>query len=183
MVAPVQTASRRLTSLSRKCPSRRLCLDGSINSPVVNSADVESTRRLALRPSLFVDPLIGKCHWRPAIAAPFLMQASQARRQHMRPRDHNILARELKQQLLPSRKSRRRVDVENHRDLGMLQLDALSVHGVSPKQEFLSLGRKFVTGMPRSMTMQRHDFDAVNDLLGVAKRTPLAGLDVWRCDA
>src|SRR5712675_237506 len=101
----------------------------------------------------------------------------------MRPRDHNILARELKQQLLPSRKSRRRVDVENHRDLGMLQLDALSVHGVSPKQEFLSLGRKFVTGMPRSMTMQRHDFDAVNDLLGVAKRTPLAGLDVWRCDA
>ena len=57
----------------------------------------------------------------------------------MRPRDHNILVRELRQQLLSGRKSRRRVDVEDHGDLGMLQLDALSVDGVSPKQDLFPL--------------------------------------------
>src|ERR1700675_4887745 len=39
-----------------------------------------STRPAAL---LFVDPLIGKCHWRPAIATPFLVQATETRKQHM----------------------------------------------------------------------------------------------------
>ena len=57
----------------------------------------------------------------------------------MRPRDHGILARELRQQLIPSRKGRRRVDVEDHRDLGVLQLDALSVDRVSPKQDLFPL--------------------------------------------
>ena len=57
----------------------------------------------------------------------------------MRPRDHNILASELRQQLTPSRKSRRRVGVEDHRDLGVLQLDALSVDRVSPKQDLFPL--------------------------------------------
>ena len=57
----------------------------------------------------------------------------------MWPRDQNILARELRQQLIPCGGSRSRVDVEDHRDLGMLQLDALRVDDVSPKQDFLSL--------------------------------------------
>src|SRR5260370_1436524 len=37
--------------------------------------------------------------------------------------------------------------------------------------------------MSRSMTAERYDLHAVNDLIGVAKRVPLSGLDVWRCDA
>src|SRR5229473_8218835 len=100
----------------------------------------------------------------------------------MRPRDHNILARELRQQLIPSRKSRRRVDVEDHRDLGMLQLDALCVDGVSPKQDFLPLRREFITSVAWSVTRQRNELHAVHDRLGATKRAPLAGLDVRRCD-
>jgi len=92
-----------------------------------SSDGADLTCRLRPAALLFVRPLIGKCHWRPAIATPFLVQTTQARKQHMRPRDHNILVCELRQQLLPSRKSPRRVDVEDHGDLGMLQLDALSV--------------------------------------------------------
>ncbi len=42
----------------------------------------------------------------------------------MRPRDPNILASELKKPLIPRRRSRNLVDVEDHRDLGMLQLDS-----------------------------------------------------------
>ena len=57
----------------------------------------------------------------------------------MRPRDQNMLAREPRQQLKPRRGSRILVDVENRGDLGMLQLDALCMNGVSPKQDFLSL--------------------------------------------
>jgi hypothetical protein len=57
----------------------------------------------------------------------------------MRHRDQNILVRELRQQLLARRRSRRLVDVENRGDLGMLQLDALCMDDVAPKQEFLSL--------------------------------------------
>jgi len=37
----------------------------------------------------------------------------------VRPRDHNILARELTQQSIPCRRSRSRVDVEDHRHLGV----------------------------------------------------------------
>jgi len=54
----------------------------------------------------------------------------------MRPRDHNILARELIQQLTPCRCSRSRIDVEDHRDLGMRQLDALGMDGVTQKKIF-----------------------------------------------
>src|ERR1700724_96046 len=100
----------------------------------------------------------------------------------MRRRDQNILARELRQQLLPRRRSRSLVDVENRGDLGMLQLDALCMDDVAPKQNFLSLGRKFIAGMSRSMTRQRDDLHAVDDGLGATKRMPLAGLDIRRCD-
>ena len=57
----------------------------------------------------------------------------------MRPRDQNILARELRQQLISRRRSRSLVDVEDRRDLGMRQLDALCMDDVAPKQDFLSL--------------------------------------------
>jgi hypothetical protein len=57
----------------------------------------------------------------------------------MRRRDQNILAREPRQQLMPRRRSRSLVDVENRGDLGMLQLDALCMDDVAPKQDFLSL--------------------------------------------
>src|SRR6202047_1631845 len=110
------------------------------------------------------------------------MQTAQARKQHMRPCDHNILARELKQQLLPCRCSRNRVNVEDHRELGMLQLDALCMHGVAPKQDLLSLRRKLIAGMSRGMTRQRDELHAVSDRLGASKGAPLTGLDVWRCD-
>src|ERR1700686_535962 len=36
--------------------------------------------------------------------------------------------------------------------------------------------------MSRGMSMQRDDLHAVNDRLGAAKRVPLAGLDIRRCD-
>ena len=42
--------------------------------------------------SLSLDPLIGEYHWHPDIAAPLLAHAAQGRK-HMRPRDHNTLAR------------------------------------------------------------------------------------------
>src|SRR5947209_18391257 len=95
----------------------------------------------------------------------------------MRPRDQNILARELRQQLMPRRRSRSLVDVENRGDLGMLQLDALCMDDVAPKQDFLSLRRKFIAGMSRGMTRQRDDLHAVDDWLGATKRVPLTGLD------
>src|SRR6202790_1407946 len=100
----------------------------------------------------------------------------------MRHRDQNILARELRQQLLPRRRSRSLVDVENRGDLGMLQLDALCMDDVAPKQNFLSLGRKFIAGMSRGMTRQRDDLHAVDDGFGATERVPLTGLDVRRCD-
>src|SRR5712692_8612353 len=100
----------------------------------------------------------------------------------MRPRDHNILARELRQQLIPCRRSRSRVDVEDHRDLGMLQLDVLCMDGVAPKQDFLPLRREFITSVAWSVTRQRNELHAVDDWLGATKRVPLTGLDVRRCD-
>ena len=57
----------------------------------------------------------------------------------MGPRDQNILARELRQQLMPRGRSRSRVDVENRCDLGMLELDAQGMDDVAPKQDFVSL--------------------------------------------
>src|ERR1700719_3484587 len=100
----------------------------------------------------------------------------------MRRRDQNILARELRQQLIPRRRSRSLVDVEHRGDLGMLQLDSLCMDDVAPKQDFLSLRRKFIAGMSRGMTRQRYDLHSIDDWLGATKRVPLAGLDVRRCD-
>src|SRR2546426_6759922 len=100
----------------------------------------------------------------------------------MRPRDQNILARELRQQLMPRCRSRSLVDVENRGDLGMLQLDALCMDDIAPKEDFLSLRRKFIAGMSRGMTRQRDELHAVNDWLGATERVPLAGLDIRRCD-
>src|SRR4029453_18204541 len=97
-------------------------------------------------------------------------------------RDPNILAREPRKQLIPCRCSRSRVDVEDHCDLGMLELDALCMEDVAPKQDLLSLRRKFIAGMPRGMTRQRDELHAVDDWLGATKRVPLTGLDVRRCD-
>src|SRR6267154_2183910 len=100
----------------------------------------------------------------------------------MRRRDQNILSREPSQQLTPRRRSRSLVDVENRSDLGMLQLDALCVDDVAPKQNFLSLRRKFIAGMSRGMTRQRDDLYAVEAWLGATERVPFTGLDVRRCD-
>src|SRR6267142_2758033 len=100
----------------------------------------------------------------------------------MRRRDPNILAREPRQQLMPRRRSRSRVDVENRGDLRMLQLDALCMDDVAPKQDFLSLRRKFIAGMSRGMTRQRDESHAVDYWLGATKRVPLTGLDIRRCD-
>src|SRR5712664_4100144 len=83
--------------------------------------------------------LIGKYYRRPAMPTRLLAQATQGGKIHMRPRDQNIPARELRQQLMPRRCSRSLVDVENRGDLGMLQLDAQCMDDVAPKQDFLSL--------------------------------------------
>src|SRR5580693_6436797 len=100
----------------------------------------------------------------------------------MQRRDQNLLARELRQQLMPRRRSRSLVDVENRGDFGMLQLNTLRMDDVAPKQDFLSLRRKFIAGMSRGMTRQRDDLHAVDDRLGATERVPLIGLDVRRCD-
>src|SRR5439155_25858919 len=86
------------------------------------------------------------------------------------------------QQLMPRRRSRNRVDIEDNRDLGMLQLDALCMDDVAPKQDPLSLRRKLIAGMSRGMTRQWDDLHAVDDWLGATKRVPLTGLDIRRCD-
>src|ERR1700682_1967672 len=86
------------------------------------------------------------------------------------------------QQSIPCRCSRSRVDVEDHRSLGVLQLDALRMEDVAPKQYPLSLRREFRAGMSRGMTRQRDELQAVDDWLGATKRAPLVGLDVRRCD-
>src|SRR5713226_4633935 len=123
-------------------------------------------------------PLIGKNHRGPAIPTTLLAQATQGGKIHMRPRNHNILAREPRQQLLPRRRSRTLVGVENRSDLRMLQLDAQCMDDVAQKQDFLSLGRKFIAGMSRGMTSQRDELHAVDDWLRASKRVPLTGLDV-----
>src|SRR5258708_20151624 len=95
----------------------------------------------------------------------------------MRRRDQNILSCEPRQQLIPRCRSRSLVDVENRGDLGMLQLDSLGMDDIAPKQNFLSLRRKFIAGVSRGMTRQRDDLYAVDDWLGATKRVPLAALD------
>src|SRR5712691_5566919 len=100
----------------------------------------------------------------------------------MWPRDQNILARELRQQLIPCRRSRGRVDVEDHRDLGMLQLDTLGMDGVPPKQNLLPFRREFIASVAWCVTKQGNKLQARDDCLGTAKCVPLVGLDVRRSD-
>src|SRR5580692_8763363 len=100
----------------------------------------------------------------------------------MRRRDQNLLARELRQQLMPGRRSRSLVDVENRGDFGMLQLNTLRMGDVAPKQDSLSLRRKFIAGMSRGMTRQGDEIHAFDDWRGATERVPLTGLDVRRCD-
>src|SRR5579862_6394242 len=83
---------------------------------------------------------------------------------------------------MPRRRSRSRVDVENHGDLRMLELNVLCMDDVAPKQDLLSLRRKLIAGMSRGMTGQRHDLHAVDDWLGATERVPLTGLDIGRRD-
>src|SRR4029077_3482560 len=85
-----------------------------------------------------LDP-IAKYHWLPAVTIPFLMQTSQAGKQHVGARDNNILVRELRKQLVACRCSRSWVNVEDHRDLGVLQLDVVGMNSVAPKQDSVSL--------------------------------------------
>src|SRR5713226_7844861 len=54
--------------------------------------------------------------------------------------------------------------------------------GVAPKQDFLPLRREFIASVARSVTTQGDELHAVDDCLGAAKRVPLAGLDVRRCE-
>src|SRR6202171_4829405 len=98
----------------------------------------------------------------------------------MRPRDQNIPAREPRQQLQPRRRSRSLVDVENRGDLGMLQLDALCMDDVAPKQNFLPLRREFITSVAWSVTRERKELHAVDDWLEASKRVPLTRLNVRR---
>src|SRR6266446_10797632 len=105
--------------------------------PIPSVPPVTSATLPCNLPMLLLDPLIGQCDWRPAIAFTFLVQATQARKQQMRRGNQDILVREPWQQLIPRRCSRRRVYVEHRRDLGMLQLDALGMDGIAPKQDLL----------------------------------------------
>src|SRR5260370_32089924 len=100
----------------------------------------------------------------------------------MRRRDQNIPSREPSQQLIPRCCGRSLVDVENRGDLGMLELNPLYMDDVAPKQDCLSLRRKFIAGMSRGMTGQRDELHAVDDRFGAIKRVPLAGRDIRRCD-
>src|SRR5258708_19494934 len=54
--------------------------------------------------------------------------------------------------------------------------------GGAPKQDVLPLRREFMASVARSVRTQGDELHAVDDCLGVAKRVPLAGLDVRRCD-
>src|ERR1700722_6813145 len=53
---------------------------------------------------------------------------------------------------------------------------------VAPKQNFLSLGRKFIAGMSRGVTRQRDDLHDLDNWLGATEGVPFTGLDVRRCD-
>ena len=91
----------------------------------------------------------------------------------MRRRDQNILSREPSHQLIPRCRSRSLVDVENRGDLGVLQLDALCVDDIAPKEDFLSLRRKFIASMSRGVTSQWDELHAVDDRFATTERVPL----------
>src|SRR5256885_9344388 len=117
--------------------------------PIPSVPPVTSATLPCNLPMLLLDPLIGQCDWRPAIAFTFLVHATQARKEQMRRRDQDILAREPRQQMIPPRCGRCRVYVENRRDLGGLQLNAMCMVGITPKQDLGALSREFVSGMSR----------------------------------
>src|SRR6266850_3591804 len=92
-----------------------------------------------LSPPLFLDPLLVERDRRPAIGLTLFVQAAQAGKQQMGSRDQDVLAREPGQQSIPCHRSYGGVGVEDRRDLGMLQLDALRMDGVAPEQDLLPL--------------------------------------------
>ena len=96
----------------------------------------------------------------------------------MRYRDDYIFVYELRQQLIPGCRSRSLVDVENRGNLGMLQLNALCMDDIAPKEDFLSLRREFIAGMSRCMASQWDELHPVDDRFGAAKRVPLTSLDI-----
>ena len=67
------------------------------------------------------------------IGTPLPVQATEPRKDHVWPRDQDVLARELTQQLIPRDRGCSRVNVKYHCDLGVWQLKALYVHDVAPK--------------------------------------------------
>src|SRR5467141_3708848 len=151
--------------------------------PMDSKSEIRDRSPLYSAALLLLIPSIGKYNRHPAIPTPVLAQATQGRKQgRMRRRDQNILSREPGQQLIPRSRSRSLVDVEHRGDLGMLQLDALCMDDIAPKEDFLSLRRKFIAAMSRRMTRQRNDLHAVDDALGATKRVPFTGLDVRRGD-
>ena len=96
-----------------------------------NKATIDLSAGLAAL--LFLVPLIGKCHWRPMVGTPLPVQATEPRKDHVWPRDQDVLARELTQQLIPRDRGCSRVNVKYHCDVGVWQLKALYVHDVAPK--------------------------------------------------
>ena len=88
---------------------------------------------------LSLDPLVGEYHRCPYIPVRLLAQAAHARKWHVRPGDHDGLARERWEQVTPRRRRRGVVDVEDYGNVGMTQLDELLMDRVAPKQDLLSL--------------------------------------------
>jgi hypothetical protein len=89
--------------------------------------------------ALSLGPLIGKYHRRPDVAIRLLAQAAHAGKWHVRPGDHDALACKRWQQLVPRRCSSGVVDVKDHCNVGMTQLDKLLMNRIAPKQDSLSL--------------------------------------------
>ena len=89
--------------------------------------------------SLSFSPLIAEYHRRPDIAVRLFAQAAHAGKWHVGSRDHDAFARKRRQQLIPRRGSCGVVDVKDHGNIGMTQLDKLLMDGVAPKQDLLSV--------------------------------------------
>src|SRR5260221_10674519 len=118
--------------------SRGVCAPGPM--PGSNAPTRIRTRRFFLAsPILSLGPLVGEYDWRPDIAIPVLAQAAQGGEWHVRPRDHDVLARKRWQQPIAHRRSRGMVNIEDHRNFGIPQLDNLCMDGVAPKQDLLSV--------------------------------------------
>src|ERR1700683_3919564 len=75
--------------------------------------------------NLSLGPLIGEYHWRPNIAIRLLAQAAHAGKRHVRSGDQDGLARKCWQQLVPSRRSCSVINVKDHCNVAMTQLNKL----------------------------------------------------------